>query len=113
MDSQMLRTRPPVCFGAVVVVVRLTAQLPRAQDGLSTWTNRALACIDCNLKKADRTPAQAQMKLRKEPVRQLASRAASHNILDFCARVPARKAELGLGSHSESRAGTANRCLPG
>ncbi len=40
-------------------------------------------------------------------------RAASHNILDFCARVPARKAELGPGSHSESRPGTANRCLLG
>ena len=43
--------------------------VPRAQGGLSTWTNCVLACIDCNSKKADRTPAQAHMKLRKEPVR--------------------------------------------
>jgi len=43
--------------------------VPRAKGGLSTWTNCVLACIDCNSKKADRTPAQAHMKLRKEPVR--------------------------------------------
>ncbi len=43
--------------------------VPRAQGGLSSWTNCVLACIDCNSKKADRTPAQANMKLRKEPVR--------------------------------------------
>ena len=43
--------------------------VPRAQGGLSSWTNCVLACIDCNSKKADRTPAQAHMKLRKEPVR--------------------------------------------
>jgi hypothetical protein len=28
-----------------------------------------LACIDCNSKKADRTPAQARMELAKQPVR--------------------------------------------
>ncbi len=43
--------------------------VPRAQGGLSTWTKCVLACIDCNSKKADRNPAQAHMKLRKEPVR--------------------------------------------
>ncbi len=43
--------------------------LPRAQGGQSSWTNCVLACIDCNSKKANRTPQQARMKLRKEPVR--------------------------------------------
>lgn len=43
--------------------------VPRAQGGQSTWTNCVLACVACNSKKADRTPAQARMKLRKEPVR--------------------------------------------
>jgi len=43
--------------------------VPRAQGGQSTWTNCVLACIACNSKKADRTPAQARMKLRKEPER--------------------------------------------
>lgn len=43
--------------------------LPRAQGGLSTWENCVLACIDCNARKADRTPEQAGMPLRKRPVR--------------------------------------------
>ncbi len=30
--------------------------LPRAQGGTSTWENCVLACIECNAKKADRTP---------------------------------------------------------
>ena len=42
--------------------------VPRAQGGQSTWTNCVLACIDCNSKKADRTPQQAKMKLRKVPI---------------------------------------------
>lgn len=45
--------------------------------------------------------------------RRIPPHAVSHNILEFCARVPARKAELGPGSLSESRAGTATRCLLG
>jgi 5-methylcytosine-specific restriction endonuclease McrA len=43
--------------------------IPRAQGGQSTWTNCVLACIACNSKKANRTPTQAQIELRKEPVR--------------------------------------------
>jgi len=43
--------------------------LPRAQGGISTWENCVLACIDCNKRKADRTPAQAHMKLHRAPVR--------------------------------------------
>ena len=43
--------------------------VPRAQGGESTWTNCVLACLDCNSRKADRTPEQATMKLRKEAVR--------------------------------------------
>lgn len=43
--------------------------LPRAQGGTSTWENCVLACIDCNAKKADRTPDQARMPLHREPVR--------------------------------------------
>ena len=33
--------------------------VPRAQGGVSSWTNCVLACIDCNKRKADRTPQQA------------------------------------------------------
>lgn len=43
--------------------------VPRAQGGKSSWTNCVLACMECNGRKADRTPAQANMTLRKEPVR--------------------------------------------
>lgn len=43
--------------------------VPRAQGGVSSWTNCVLACVACNKRKADRTPGQAQMRLRKEPVR--------------------------------------------
>ena len=42
---------------------------PRSQGGESSWENCVLACVDCNHRKADRTPAQAGMKLRREPHR--------------------------------------------
>ena len=42
---------------------------PRAQGGTSTWENCVLACLGCNARKADRTPEQAHMPLRKAPVR--------------------------------------------
>jgi 5-methylcytosine-specific restriction endonuclease McrA len=42
--------------------------LPRSQGGRTEWTNIVSACSDCNGKKADRTPAQAGMRLRKHPV---------------------------------------------
>jgi 5-methylcytosine-specific restriction endonuclease McrA len=43
--------------------------IPRSQGGISTWENCVLACIGCNMRKADRTPEQAGMPLRKKPVR--------------------------------------------
>jgi 5-methylcytosine-specific restriction endonuclease McrA len=43
--------------------------VPRAQGGVSSWENCVLACTACNKRKADRTPEQASMKLRKRPVR--------------------------------------------
>jgi len=45
--------------------------LPRSHGGLSTWENCVLACVDCNRIKADRTPDQAGMVLRRKPVRPL------------------------------------------
>jgi 5-methylcytosine-specific restriction endonuclease McrA len=42
--------------------------VPRAQGGKTMWTNIVTACEDCNRKKANRTPEQAGMKLRKQPV---------------------------------------------
>jgi 5-methylcytosine-specific restriction endonuclease McrA len=43
--------------------------VPRSQGGQSTWDNCVLACVACNKRKADRTPQQARMKLRTQPVR--------------------------------------------
>jgi 5-methylcytosine-specific restriction endonuclease McrA len=43
--------------------------VPRAQGGVSSWENCALACVACNKRKADRTPEQARMRLRHKPVR--------------------------------------------
>jgi 5-methylcytosine-specific restriction endonuclease McrA len=43
--------------------------LPRSQGGASTWVNCVLACVSCNKRKADRTPQQAGMRLRKIPRR--------------------------------------------
>jgi 5-methylcytosine-specific restriction endonuclease McrA len=45
--------------------------IPRAQGGTSTWDNCVLACLDCNARKADRTPQQARMPLRHTPRRPL------------------------------------------
>lgn len=42
--------------------------IPRSQGGQSSWTNCVLACVACNHRKADRTPEQAHMKLRKTPI---------------------------------------------
>ena len=41
--------------------------IPRSQGGKTTWENIVSACETCNSEKAGRTPAQAHMKLRKEP----------------------------------------------
>jgi len=43
--------------------------VPRSQGGESRWENCVLACLACNKRKADRTPAQAGMHLRRQPVR--------------------------------------------
>ncbi len=43
--------------------------LPRARGGKSTWENCVLACVDCNRRKANRTPVEASMLLRKAPIR--------------------------------------------
>lgn len=43
--------------------------VPRAQGGHSTWTNCVLACVECNKRKANRTPPEAGLRLLREPVR--------------------------------------------
>lgn len=41
--------------------------LPKSRGGVSSWENCALACVECNKKKANRTPEEAGMKLRRAP----------------------------------------------
>lgn len=41
--------------------------LPRSRGGKTTWLNCVAACPGCNQRKDDRTPAEAGMRLRREP----------------------------------------------
>ena len=41
--------------------------VPRRQNGTHAWNNVVTACTKCNLRKAGRTPAEANMTLVKEP----------------------------------------------
>jgi len=41
--------------------------LPRSRGGKTTWDNVVLCCRKCNLKKGDRTPEEAGMKLLAKP----------------------------------------------
>jgi 5-methylcytosine-specific restriction endonuclease McrA len=43
--------------------------VPKCQGGPTTWENVVCACIDCNSKKAGRTPQEANMKLLSKPVK--------------------------------------------
>lgn len=40
--------------------------VPRSKGGRTTWLNIATACVECNRKKADKSMAEAKMKLRFE-----------------------------------------------
>lgn len=41
--------------------------VPRSRGGLHEWENVAAACRPCNLRKRDRTPAEASMALARVP----------------------------------------------
>jgi len=41
--------------------------IPRHRGGKHSWDNVASACKACNHRKAGRTPAEAQMRLRRQP----------------------------------------------
>lgn len=43
--------------------------LPRSRGGRACWENIVTACVPCNTHKADRTPEEARMALRKRPAR--------------------------------------------
>lgn len=41
--------------------------MPKSRGGLRTWTNIVTACTTCNRRKGDRTPEEANMRLRRAP----------------------------------------------
>ncbi len=41
--------------------------VPRQHGGLTSWTNVVCSCIECNRRKANRTPEQARMRLLRKP----------------------------------------------
>jgi 5-methylcytosine-specific restriction endonuclease McrA len=41
--------------------------MPKSRGGTSSWINCVTCCKECNVRKADRTPKEANMKLYKEP----------------------------------------------
>ena len=41
--------------------------LPKSRGGATKWENIATCCIECNWKKADRTPEEAGMRLKSKP----------------------------------------------
>jgi len=43
--------------------------IPRAQGGKTSWGNIVMSCYDCNSKKGNKTPKQAGLNLRKDPVK--------------------------------------------
>jgi 5-methylcytosine-specific restriction endonuclease McrA len=43
--------------------------IPTCRGGATTWENLVCACVRCNVKKGGRTPAEAHMRLIREPVR--------------------------------------------
>lgn len=43
--------------------------VPQSKGGRDTWENLVLACVKCNVKKANRTPLEAGMPLKRQPVK--------------------------------------------
>lgn len=43
--------------------------MPRSRGGATSWENCVLACLRCNSRKADRTPAEVGLRLARKPTR--------------------------------------------
>jgi 5-methylcytosine-specific restriction endonuclease McrA len=63
--------------------------MPKSRGGKTTFDNCVLACVTCNFKKADRTPKEAHMKLRRKPKR------PQHNLLKGDYRIKSWEQFLG------------------
>ncbi|APU89000.1 HNH endonuclease-like protein [Virus Rctr197k] len=63
--------------------------MPRAKGGTTRWENIVIACLPCNQRKRDRTPAEAGMKLRTKPVRPLSAMGRMAVSLPASGKMPA------------------------
>lgn len=52
-----------------IEAVTIDHVLPRSRGGASAWDNCVTACVSCNARKADRTPEEAGMPLKRKPAR--------------------------------------------
>jgi 5-methylcytosine-specific restriction endonuclease McrA len=43
--------------------------IPKSRGGQNSWTNIVTACKDCNQKKGNKTPAEANMRLYRQPIK--------------------------------------------
>ena len=41
--------------------------IPKSKGGMNSWDNLVTSCQKCNIKKADRTPEEARMKMKHKP----------------------------------------------
>lgn len=52
--------------------------IPRSKGGKSSWTNLVTACHRCNVKKGDKLPDEAGMRLKRDPFKPSLSYFLSH-----------------------------------
>ena len=55
--------------GKTEVTLTVDHVIPKSRSGSDSWENLVAACVGCNNRKGDRTPADAGMKLRRRPIR--------------------------------------------
>jgi len=53
--------------GARHKVLTIDHVIPRSRGGRDSWENLVAACLDCNVRKGDRTPEEAGMPLLRQP----------------------------------------------
>jgi 5-methylcytosine-specific restriction endonuclease McrA len=49
--------------------ITLDHVVPRSRGGFDSWENLVLACMECNVRKANRTPEEARMPLIRKPTK--------------------------------------------
>ena len=56
--------------------------IPRSHGGITTWENLVCCCLNCNVRKGGRTPAEAHMKLVTKPIKPTRSPVISVKLAD-------------------------------